>query len=467
MRISLRFLPLLPLAACSSLPHTSQVQSSTAGLAPAYLVRAEQASTLWDAPGYRERFLESFISEVEVEPTVTTTEIPRLEEAMELFYEERYARCLDLLRKNNSETASAVFDFYIGNVHVQLEQLPEARDAYLAAVEKYPKFLRAWRGLGIAQASTEDFAGAATSFGRVLQLGGNDTDTYRTLGMAYSQLGNHLGAETAFRMASLMEPGNMELQYRLAQAVQAQGRYPEAAAILDYLLGLDPSNADLWMAQARAYLQMGEDMKAAENLEMVDRLGASSAQGLEILGSAYINQKLYDTGVDFYVRALSEFSEGDPLRAIKVAGHLALLGRSDDTRTLLTAIRDHRGEVLDADQRKVLLQLDLRLASIEGSGEAEIEALNRIVEMDPLDGDAMLQLGDKHQLRGDVEQAILLYERAAMIESFEVLAKRRHGTLLARQKRYAEAIPLLKAAQTIEPLDSVAKVLEEIERAAK
>ncbi|NDB02168.1 MAG: hypothetical protein EBY38_00670, partial [Flavobacteriaceae bacterium] len=40
-------------------------------------------------------------------------------------------------------------------------------------------------------------------------------------------------------------------------------------------------------------------------------------------------------------------------------------------------------------------------------------------------------------------------ERAAMIESFEVLAKRRHGTLLARQKRYAEAIPLLKAAQTI------------------
>ena len=84
MRISLRFLPLLSLAACSSLPHTSQVQSSTAGIAPAYTVQAEQASTLWDAPGYRERFLESFISEVEVEPTVTTTEIPRLEEAMEL-----------------------------------------------------------------------------------------------------------------------------------------------------------------------------------------------------------------------------------------------------------------------------------------------------------------------------------------------------------------------------------------------
>ena len=59
------------------------------------------------------------------------------------------------------------------------------------------------------------------------------------------------------------------------------------------------------------------------------------------------------------------------------------------------------------------------------------------------------------------------FERAAGIEGFEADAKVRHAQLLVGQRRYAEALPLLRRAQAIQPRDNVQEYLEQVERAAQ
>jgi len=87
--------------------------------------------------------------------------------------------------------------------------------------------------------------------------------------------------------------------------------------------------------------------------------------------------------------------------------------------------------------------------------------------LDPLDGEALILLGQNYARKGDAEKAVFYYERAASIESFEADAKIRHAQLLVGNGKYDEALPLLRRAQQLNPRDNIQKYLEQVERVAK
>jgi len=89
------------------------------------------------------------------------------------------------------------------------------------------------------------------------------------------------------------------------------------------------------------------------------------------------------------------------------------------------------------------------------------------VAIDPLDGEALILLGQHSARAGNPEQAVFYYERAANLEKFEADAKVRHAQLLVGQGKYQEALPLLRRAQSIKPRDNIQQYLEQIERVAQ
>ena len=93
--------------------------------------------------------------------------------------------------------------------------------------------------------------------------------------------------------------------------------------------------------------------------------------------------------------------------------------------------------------------------------------LEQIVQLDPLDGDALLLLGQHHRNAGDDAKAISYFEQAASLEAFEADAKVRHAQLLVSQARYVEAVPLLERAQLLDPRDNVQEYLDQVEKFAK
>src|SRR5690606_26805507 len=135
---------------------------------------------------------------------------------------------------------------------------------------------------------------------------------------------------------------------------------------------------------------------------------------------------------------------GKPDRAIRAASVLTARGALTESRQLIERIEAVYGDQLDTADRKKLLKLRARLAVAQGASDEEARVLEEIVALDPLDGEALILLGQHSSRAGNAEKAIFYYERAASLEAFEADANVRHAQLLVRNGQYEAALPLLR-----------------------
>jgi len=428
---------------------------------------SESELQIWMSPEFQRRFTDSFLAETEIEPTVTQPERAKMLKVLELISADKLDEAARLLQKETKDGSSAVFDFTLANIYFRREQLDDAAAAYSRAVAKYDRFLRAWKNLGVIHVRNGEFGKAIPALTKVIELGGSDKYTYGMLGFAYSAMENHLCAESAFRQAVLLDPSTLDWKMGLARSLFKQQRYADAVALCDGLIANDPNRTDLWLLQANAFIGLNEPLKAAVNYELVDRLGKSTVDSLNMLGDIYVNQELFGMAVASYVRALEKDRKHSAERAIRAAKVLAARGALDETKLLVGQIDALHGTELSQADQKDLLMLRVRIAVAEHSGEEEIRILEELVALDPLDGESLILLGQYCARSGDAEKAVFYYERAESLEKHEADARIRHAQLLVGQGKYAEALPLLRRAQDLKPREDVQKYLEQVERVAK
>lgn len=421
---------------------------------------------LFDSPEYQRRFAQSYVAETDVEPRVTSVELEQMVEVRDLLAKNRVEKAIDYLKENGNDASSAVFDFTLANLYVQSERLEEAEASYRKAVEKYPKFRRAWTNLGELVFRQGRFDEVARTLTKVIELGGGDGTTFGLLGYAYLNTDSILPAESAYRMALMHQPGEVRWKIGLVQCLFKQRRFGEVVSFLDTLIAEHPERSELWLNQGNAYIGLGQPLRAAENFELLDRMGQSTAESLNLLGDIYVNEELFDLAAGAYRRALVEH-EGDRQRALRAARELVLRGALDDSETLLAAVQEEAGGDLGEEDHKELLRLRARLAVARGEGEEEARVLKEIVSLDPLDGEALILLGRHESRNGNPEQAILYLERASGLERFEADAKLLQAEVLVKQGKFAQALPLLKRAQQLRPRDHVQAYLEDVERRAQ
>ena len=432
---------------------------------------ASQLSSLelkiWNDPVFQKQFIESYKAETEIEPRVTSEERDKMQKVLELISSNQMDKAVNVIEKSRGEGANALYDFMLANIYFQQEKLDQAADVYEIAVKKYAKFRRAWRNLGLIYVRKNEFEKAVPALTRVIELGGGDALTYGLLGFAYSSVGNYISAETAYRMALLLDPVTIDWKMGLARSFFKQENYSQAVALCNNLINDQPEQTDLWLLQANAYIGLNQPLKAAENYEFVDRLGKSTVESLNMLGDIYINEELYEMAVNSYIRAMEKSSEHNVDRAIRAAKVLIARGAIKETRHLINRIETMESDHLGTDERKDLLKLSARLAVAEGAADEEVRVLEEIVTLDPLDGEALILLGQNSNRVGETEKAVFYYERAASIEKYEADAKVRHAQLLVGKGKYSEALPLLRKAQQLKPRDDVQKYLEQVEHIAK
>ena len=424
---------------------------------------------IWNDPAFQKAFAESYIAETEIEPRITLDERDQMQEVLTLVSSDQLDEAAKMLADEieRNETVSAVFDFTLANIHFQQDRLDEAATAYQLAVEKYPKFRRAWKNLGIIHVRKGEFKEALPALTQVVSLGGNDSVTYGLLGFAHASAENYLAAESAYRMAILLDSETVDWKMGLLRSFFKQERFEEAAALSSRLLEDDPGRADLWLLQANAYIGLNQPLKAVEIYEIVDHLGQSTASSLYMMGDIYINEELFDLAVESYSRALEKAQKSGMNRAVRAAKVLAARGALTETRILIEKIEETAGDQVEIKDKKDLLKLRARIAVAQGTGDEEAAVLKEVVELDPLDGEALILLGQHARRGGDSEQAIFYYERAASLEKHEADAKVRHAQLLVGLGRYDEALPLLRRAQQVKPRDNIQRYLEQVERVAK
>jgi tetratricopeptide (TPR) repeat protein len=439
-------------------------------LASSILLAQESAPTggqdFWSDPEFQKQFLGSYGVLSELEPRLSAVEKQQLEKIIPLL-STNTAAAKKALEKAATPQSSALFDFTLGNLAFQAGNMTEARQRFTTAVGKFPNFRRAHKNLALVEARSEQYEAAIREFSRVIELGGGDAITYGLLGHAYLATTRYVSGESAFRSAAMLQPESLDWKIGLIQCLLRLQKFPETVSLADELLQRMPERADLWLLQAGALAGMGEPRKAAENYEVVRRMGKASVGNLNALGDLYAHEGLWALSEGAYQEALEKDPGQPPQRPLRNLEVLLQGGATVQAMNYLAAIRATFGKNLEAEETKKLLRLEARLAAAQGKGEDASKALEAIVALDPMDGEALLLLGQQYSQSNDTERAIFCYERAESLEPFEAEARLRHARILATQGRYREAVPLLKRVQEIKPRDDVARYLEQVEKLSR
>jgi tetratricopeptide (TPR) repeat protein len=428
---------------------------------------SKSAMEIWKDPGFQKQFIAGYGINAEIEPRVTPEEIALLEKIRPLMADD-LPKAEATLQTQIKPESSAILDFTLGSICLQQDKMSEALDNYLKAVAKFPSFRRAWRNLGLIYVRNGRYDDSIKAFTRMIELGGGDAYSYGLLGTAYAAKQDYQAAEAAYRNALLLQPENTEWRLGITRCVFKQQKYEDAVTLLEVLIERYPDKTEFWLLQAQAYIGMKQPLKAAENLEVMDRLGKGTANTLHTLGDIYLNENLMDLAERAYVRAIDADTVQVVSRPLRSAEMLAGRGALIQARKVTSHIKEVWDKQMDDTDRRKLLKLEARLSMAEGSSSAETaKVLEEIIKLDPLDGEALMLLGQHYSRHNESDRAIFYYERAESIESFEVNARIRHAQLLVGIGRYNDAIPLLRRAQEIKPNDDVAQYLKQVERIAK
>jgi tetratricopeptide (TPR) repeat protein len=424
------------------------------------------AGAMWADEEFKKSFLGSYGVLSDVEPRIGPSERLVLEKVYPLLGSDPDAAATMLVEAETPDS-SAIYDFVLGNLALQGDRWEEAEGHYREAVKRLPSYRRAWRNLGLIQAHDQRHDEAIVSFTKMIELGGGDATSLGYLAQAYLAKQDYLAAEGAFRQALLLEPGNAQWRVGLARCVVKQEKYEEAVALLGVLIAREPERSEFWLMQANAFLGMKQPLRAAENLEMVALLGKATPDSFLLLGDIYLNEGQVDLATSAYLRAI-DLDPGQPAgKPLWAAEQLSARGAMPQAGAVAGRVRATLGATLTPEELQRLSKIEARIAVAEGNGGEAVRLLEEVVTRDPLDGEALLLVGQHYAQSGDAERAILYLERAAGIDGFEAQAKLRHAQLLVGAEKYDEAVLLLRRVQEVKPREQVARYLEQVERLAR
>lgn len=409
----------------------------------------------WSNPEFVKRFLGSYGIHTRVEPEITREEAEFFETLVDDINESP-SRAIQRLSARINPESSPALTYTLASLLLQEGRVDDAIRHYEEAIKRFPNFMRAHKNLGLAHLQKGNFGEAIPFIVRGIELGDNDGNTFGLLGYAYLNSGNPQSALDAYRLAYVLKPENRDWKIGKAQSLQQTGNHLEAAAILLELIEEQPRQRNFWMTRANVFISLGEEMEAAKHLEMMKRMEMEDATSLRLLGDIYMNQQLPEIALENYLAALERTDRPLPLAAaMQTARNLTRFGAYEQAMVLIPLIEgSYSGELSDA-QTLELLNLQAEIALGRGDDATAAEMLEEVVRVDPMNGDALILLGNYHSRQGSFEEAQFFFERAQSLTEYQVEALIGHARMQVARRDYGKAVELLEQAQAIRPQRNV------------
>ncbi|MFU8848325.1 MAG: tetratricopeptide repeat protein [Opitutales bacterium] len=449
-----------------------QILPTIFGLALAFSLVSGQpgipnpAAALWDDPTFVKSFTASYGVLSTFEPEISDAEKAVLRELLPSIRNNPRAAISSLETKVSADS-SAALDFVLANLYFQQNRLAEAARSYRNATRKYPNFRRAHKNLGLVLVQNGDFAAAIPAISQGLALGDVDGRSYGLLGYSYLTAGLYYPAEAAYRQAILMQPTARDWKLGLARCLIETSDFDGSITLFDTLLKEEPNNVDFWLLQANAFIGKGAALSAAENIEVVRRMGGANLPTLTMLGDIYLNNSLPRLALGAYLEAL-EVSGSEAMQPLLRAAELfTSRGDYDQSTALIERVRAKMGAALSDAVDLRLLTLEAKIARANGAEDEAFALLQKIVERDALNGEALIELGDYYARKGDLDRAVNRYEQAQLISRYERPALIAHAQTLIRRTQYKEALALLNRALELESDKHLLEYVERIKRALR
>jgi tetratricopeptide (TPR) repeat protein len=236
--------------------------------------------------------------------------------------------------------------------------------------------------------------------------------------------------------------------------------------MLAELLAEDASRREYWSLRANAFMAMERYDDAMIALECARRTGRSDSDMLATLGDLYLNRGQPREAVCRYREAF-EAGDPSPARLLRTVEGLVAAGDAAHAKSLAARAAElaRAGKVsATPDYRLKLAKLNADIAGLEGRTGEAVKLYGEVLREDPLNGSVLMRLGDLQHREGNLEEAVMTYERASRVSGFEARALVREAQVEVERERYARAVELLEAAQTFKDQPHVARYLEQVRR---
>ncbi|MDQ8205485.1 tetratricopeptide repeat protein [Pelagicoccus sp. SDUM812003] len=419
----------------------------------------------WSNPDFQKRFIGSYGFDMEINPKITSDESELLKSVAE-YMNSNPSQAIQMLEAGMTEESSAALDYTIGSLYLQEGETDKAIAKYEDSIRKFPNFFRAYQNIGYALVQEGKFARAKPMLIEAIEIGGGNGTLYGLLGYCFLNLGESSLSLDAYRQALLFQPDSNDWMLGKLNSLLDMNMNDEAIGMLSDLIERDPSKANFWMMQANAYMGEREFQKALANLELVARMGEASPDSLALLGDIMLNEGLVDLAVERYGSA-ARMGTLPVAKLLKAAEGLAQRGSIDQSLQLASQIESDYAGKLSPQEELSLLNLKASGAIAKGEMEAAATILESIVSKDPLNGRALVLLGDYYKSQDDTENAMIQYERAAKVKGYESKGLISLARLQVSLKQYREAIANLRRANAIEPRDYLDDYIDRLETALR
>jgi len=416
----------------------------------------------WNSPQFVQGFMGSYGFRSEIEPRISKSEQYLLREVVAKA-ENQLEEAIALLEKKVDDKSSAAIDFALATMYYQIGRLSKSAETYEKALKKFPSFLRARKNLGFVYLSLGKIEEAARSLSRAISLGENDGVTYVALGYCHLLQERYVSAENAYRMGVLLFPESKDARNGLVNCLLSTERYPEALALLDELLETDPENVYCHQARASALQGMDREKDAAVALETLKRMGKLNPSGYLTLGDLYHNIGLLNPSLVNYELALGKKEKLSLSRFVRVARILIRRGSYQDGFSYLEKIDRAFGKSYTNEERKDVQLLQAEVLKAIGKKEASEKILREIVEANPLEGKALIMLGQYAWENKEHVQASLYFDRAAKTKDWQIPALIEHARMLVSTRDYDQAVSLLQEVQILDPQPRIDRYLKSIQ----
>ena len=416
----------------------------------------------WNSPEFVKSFMGSYGFRSEIEPRISKSEQFLLREVVAKS-ENQLEEAISYLETKIDEKSSAAIDFALATMYYQVGRLSKSAQTYEKALQKFPSFLRAQKNLGFVYLSLGTLDKASENLSKAISLGENDGVTYVALGYCHLSMNRYLAAENAYRMGILLYPESKDARNGLINCLLSTERYPEALALLDELLEKDSENTFCHYARASALQGMEREKDAAIALETLRRMGRLKTSGFISIGDLYHNLGLYDISLARYEEALAKKEKLSLTQYVRVARILINRGSYEDGFDYLRKIEQAFGQSFSEIEKKEVLLLQSEVLTATGKRDEATKILRRIVEANPLEGKALLLLGQHAWKENEYAQASLFFDRATKVNDWKVRALIEHARMHVSTKEYDQAIRLLQEVQAIDPQPRIDRYLKSIQ----
>ncbi|HBR93866.1 MAG TPA: hypothetical protein DEA90_06840 [Opitutae bacterium] len=420
------------------------------------------SENLWTNPEFQNRFLGSYGFDTSITPKITADEQTIFKQLVPLMQNNANA-AIQQLRSAITKESSAALDYTLGNLYAQESQVSNAIRAYQTAIRKFPNFYRAYKNLALVMVNEGRYEEAVPFLLKGLELGGTDGALYGPLGLAYLNLEKPKSALTAYDNALLFAPDSLQWQQGKLRCLMDLNLYKESAGMLEEMILEDSQNQNYWKWQANAFLSEDDMAKASANLEILKRLGNADGASLGLLGDIYLNEGMTDMALENYLLAADQESLSSA-RLIRTAHSFASRRLWNEASTYLDKTKS-RLDSLSPKEQSTFLTLQAQAAMGLGETEQASTILEALVAEDPMNGQALLTLGNLQRELDRIEDAAFSYEQAAQVDETRVDALVQHARMLISLRDYSPAVTLLQRVVLLEPGPRYEDFLERVQSA--